>query len=199
MMTMVKMTESQKRFIESQRIPESSLFDASGMRRRRYQFEMEKQEKLFAYGVKQCIRGHETIRTRKGHCIQCDTARIAFMMRAYQEAYVYLAGSLRQKVIKIGFSETPWDRGPHLNIIGYGGIADWRVLYYAKFTKAGTVEFTAHQRLLEFLSSRTYFRENVTVECREIFACGYPTARDALLAASPDPANSEWEYQDAPL
>src|SRR5260370_31670747 len=194
---MVKLTDDQARLLRSHQIPERAIFDASGMSRRRYQREMEIEEKLFAIGVTPCKRGKHTIRTRNGHCIQCNTANIAFIKRHYQNAYVYIAGSRRERGIKIGCSEAPWKREALINQRGYGGISDWRLLFYAKFPNAGKIEFYAHNRLSEFASYRTYFRENVQVECREIFSCGYSKARGTLTAVSANGATPEWEYSDA--
>jgi hypothetical protein len=193
---MVTLTDSQARFLRSQQIPESAIFDASGMSRRRYQYEMEIEEKLFAIGVAPCKKGKHTIRTRNGHCIQCNTANIAFVNRHYQDAYVYIAGSRKERVIKIGCSATPWNREALLNQRGYGGISDWCLLFYARFPNAGKIEFFAHHRLSKFASYRTYFRESIQVECREIFSCGYSEARDALTAASANGATKEWQYSD---
>jgi hypothetical protein len=196
---MVALTESQKRFLNSQQIPESAVFDASGLPPRRYRPEMERQEKLFAIGVSECFRRHQSIRTRAGHCIQCGTASIGFIMRYYREAYVYIAGSRREKVVKIGCSKTPWDRGQILNTLGYGNISDWQLLYYAKYSDAGKVEFAVHRHLSEFASPRRYIREYNAVDCREIFSCGYSEARQALTSASPDGATNEYEYSNAPF
>jgi hypothetical protein len=82
-----------------------------------------------------------------------------------------IVGSRSEKVLKIGSSDTPWDRGPHLNILGYGGVSDWKILYYASFPDAGKVEFNVHSALSTFASPRKYFREGVETDCREIFAC----------------------------
>lgn len=159
---------------------------------------MERAGQRFAIVSNPCYRGHY-LRSHKGHCIQCDTSRIAFVNRHYKEAYVYLVGSRIERVFKIGSSESPWDRGPHLNHIGYGGITDWDVLYYAQVKDAGKVEFAVHSELAGHVSPRKWVREGLHQVSKEIFACAWVTARAALTNAIGDDAKSEWEAPSAYL
>ncbi len=194
---MTKLTDEQKSFLASQQIPESAVFDAAGMPPRRYRPLMEREEKLFVIGVSPCLQRGHTMRTRAGHCVQCDTKKIAFITRYYRQAFVYIAGSQRTKLVKLGSSQTPLNREAIINQLGYGGISDWRLLYYAKFANAGMVEFTAHGILARYSTPRSYTREYAEVECREIFRCGYDTAKKALESASPNGLSNGWERPDA--
>src|SRR6266545_1528099 len=49
-----------------------------------------------------CRRMGHRLRTRAGHCIQCNPTNIAFQRREDTPGYVYIAGSLSGRVIKIG-------------------------------------------------------------------------------------------------
>jgi hypothetical protein len=192
-----KLADEQKRFLASQQISESAVFDAAGMPPRFYRPLMEQEEKLFVIGVSPCLQRGHTMRTRAGHCILCDTKKIAFITRHFQQAYVYIAGSQRSKFVKLGLSRTPWNREAIINQLGYGGISDWQLLCYAKFPNAGKVEFAAHKSLTGHLTARSYTREHAEVECREIFRCGYGIAKKALESASPDSLSGGWEHPDA--
>lgn len=183
---MSEFTDGIKRFLATQGIAEEEVLDASRISRRLYKTVMELEGKLFAVVRAPCYRGHY-LKSRAGHCIQCDTRRIAFTRRHYREAYVYIAGSRTERVLKIGSTGAPWNKESYLNTIGYGGIVDWKVLYFRKVPDAGKVEFSVQKRLAACASTRKYFREGVEVKCREIFACGYLTARKALSSASPTP------------
>lgn len=191
-------TDEIRSFLRSQRIAESDVCDASMLSPRRYKRAMEREGKLFAIVKNPCYRGHR-LRSHKGHCIQCDTSRIAYVTRPHKEAYVYIVGSRRHRVIKIGWSETPWNRGPHLNNIGYGGIQDWKALYYASYLEAGKVELSAHSVLSRYATPRTWIREGEVQESREIFKCSYGKAREALEAVSDAPGEGEWENRSARL
>jgi hypothetical protein len=191
---MLALTEGQKYFLASQRIQESEVLNASRMSPRRYKNAMEHEGKLFALVSQSCYNGHY-LKNRSGHCFQCNTARIAFTRRHHKEAYVYIAGSRAERVLKIGSTEMPWNKAAYLNTLGHGGMTGWTVLYYAKVAKAGKVEFDAHDLLAPYVSSRTYVREGWQVDCREIFACAYVTARSALTRALDGHGTDEWEYR----
>jgi hypothetical protein len=121
---MTGFTDEIRSFLRSQRILEDWVCDASMVGPRRYKRKMKAQGKLFAIVRDPCYRGHY-IRSHAGHCMQCDTSRIAYVLRYYRrEAYIYVVGSRRHRLLKIGWSETPYDRADHLNIIGYGEIYD---------------------------------------------------------------------------
>jgi hypothetical protein len=91
-------------FLKKHKISDAELFDASGLKRQQYQVIMEQENKKFAFGVDPCSNGH-ALRTRAGHCIQCNTARIAFERRHSATGQVYIAGSLKGQSIKIGFTK----------------------------------------------------------------------------------------------
>jgi T5orf172 domain len=143
---MVGFTEEIRSFLASQRINESEVLDASRLSPRSYKYAMELEGKLFAIVRRPCYQGHY-LRSRSGHCIQCDTRRIAFTKRHYKEAYVYIAGSQAARVVKVGSTSTPWEKEAYLNTIGYGDISDWKIPYYTKVPNAGKVEFNAHSQL----------------------------------------------------
>jgi hypothetical protein len=185
-------TEEIRLFLRSQAIAENEVFDASKLSSRRYKGAMNRVGKKFAIVQNPCYRGH-FIRSNKGHCIQRDTSRIAFVKRHRQTAYVYIAGSRAEKLLKIGFSETPWDRGSYLNQMAYGDIRDWKLLYYANVAEAGRIEFAVHSALSEYEAPREWVREGTRQTSREIFRCSYITARRALLDAIGDSPNRQWQ------
>jgi hypothetical protein len=191
-------TDEIRSFLRSQGIAESEVCDASMLSPRRYKPAMEREGKLFAIVKNPCYRGHQ-LRSHKGHCIQCDTSRIAYVTRHHKVAYVYIVGSRRHRVIKIGWSETPWNRGPHLNNIGYGGIHDWELLYYASHLEAGKVELSADSVLSRYAAPRIWIREGEVQESREIFECSYGKAREALEAVSEAAGEGGWEHPSARL
>lgn len=185
-------TDEIRTFLRSQRIPEDWVCDASAVGPRRYKRKMEAEGKLFAIVREPCYRGHY-VRSHKGHCMQCDTSRIAYVLRHHKEAYVYIAGSRHHRLLKIGWSETPYDRADHLNAIGYGEIYDWQLLYYGSYPEAGKVELSAHSRLSWCMTPRSWIREGMPQDAREIFKCSYAKAREAIQAVAKMNGESEWE------
>lgn len=155
---MATLSPDQLFFLQTQKIPSSSLFDASGMRTADYQAAMKAEGRSFAYGVTPCGNGGHTLRTRKGHCIECDHARIAFMLRHDKRAYVYIAASYAGKLIKIGSSGDVADRANKLCEYLYGGFGDWQVLSTVATDAAGRIECDVHSRLLPYSVAGHYVR-----------------------------------------
>jgi hypothetical protein len=186
-------TEEIRWFLASQRIDESEVYDASHLSSRQYKRAMERAGKLFAIVSSPCYEGHY-LKSHKGHCIQCNTARISFVKGPHTEAYVYIAGSRSERVLKVGSSESPWDRAAHLNQRSYGGISDWTLLYYTSFPNAGQIELNIHSMLSAYVSPRKYFNDRWEQESREIFACAYHTVKIALYKAASTPVAKEWEH-----
>ncbi|WP_038932204.1 GIY-YIG nuclease family protein [Bradyrhizobium japonicum] len=179
---MAELTEQELHFLYTQRIDESAIMDCSWMRSHGYKWHMEREGYLWCIAPKSCYAGHR-LRSRAGHCIQCDTARIAFVKRHHDTAYIYIAGSPQSKVVKIGNAIWPERRVTALNTRDYGGITDWVMLYHAKFEEAGKIEFAAHGRLF-------VYRRGV----KEIFRCNYETAHNALMEATQGYlGEDEWE------
>jgi T5orf172 domain len=179
---MADLTDEELRFLYTQRIDESAVMDCADMRRRRYKWAMEEEGYLWCISPTYCYNGHR-LRSRPGHCIQCDTSRIAFVKRNHDAAYIYIAGSLESKVLKVGNAIWPERRVAALNTRHYGGISDWVMLYHIKFEEAGKIEFGTHGRLYGC-------RRGV----KEIFRCDYELARKALAQASVGyTGTNEWE------
>jgi T5orf172 domain len=179
---MADLTDDELRFLYTQRIDESAVMDCSLMRPHRYKWAMEEEGYLWCISPTYCYNGHR-LRSRPGHCIQCDTSRIAFVKRHHDAAYIYIAGSLASKVVKVGNAIWPERRVGALNTRYYGGITDWVMLYHIKFESAGKIEFETHGRLYGY-------RCGVT----EIFRCNYELARKALAEASAAyTGTDEWE------
>lgn len=168
---MAELMENELRFLWTQRIDESEVMDCADMRPHGYKWAMEKEGYLFCIAPRSCYNGHR-LRSRPGHCIQCETARIAFVRRHHAAAYIYIAGSLASRVVKVGNAIWPERRVSAINSRRYGGIRDWVMLYHIKFANAGKVEFGAHGRLNSYRRGR-----------REIFGCSYALARKALTEA----------------
>lgn len=183
---MTDLTDDELRFLYSQRIDESAVMDCSYMRRRRYKRAMEEEGYLWCISPTYCYNGHR-LRSRPGHCIQCDTSRIAFVKRHHDVAYIYIGGSLASRVVKVGSALWPERRGGALNSRYYGGITDWVILYYTKFEAAGKIEFQTHGRLYGYRCAG-----------KEIFRCNYELARTALTEVSAGCAGTdEWERRGA--
>lgn len=185
---MADLTAHELQFLYTQRIDESAVMDCSWMRSHAYKLEMKQEGYLWCIAPKPCYVGHR-LRSRAGHCIQCNTARIAFVKRHYDTAYIYIAGSLSSRVVKVGNAIWPERRVDALNSRRYGGITDWVLLYHAKYDAAGKIEFVAHGRLFGY-----------RWDMKEIFRCSYEMARKAVMDATQGYlGEDEWERRMAAI
>jgi hypothetical protein len=176
-----KLNKAQLQFLHEQGIPVDLVFDATGLSTKQYTPLMKEQGKLFACGVTPCKKSRHTLRTRSGHCIQCDTKSIAYTLRHYKRAYVYIAGSLTKSLIKVGVSTEHEKRADHLNRMSYGGARDWRILATILTENAGMVEFHVHDRLSDKLREIPYQKDDRQQVGNECFASDYIEAKKYLL------------------
>ena len=176
---MATLTDFQIDFLRSQRIPLSRVFDASGLKQSEYRKVMSELSLPIAYGVGPCAAAGHTLRTRAGHCAQCNTAVIAFMRRNDETASVYVAQSPSAGLVKVGLASDTAARIASLRRLGYGGVSDWQLRQQRTCARAGFVEFTVHAALEPWRARRTYSRDGSLVECRELFGC---STEDAMFA-----------------
>lgn len=149
------------------------IIDATGLSADRRKTVMSTLQVPFYYGGTPCQAAGHTLRTKPGHCIQCDTAKIAYQLRSSATGHVYLAYSPKMGYIKVGYSrDHPQDRGLFLRNEAYGNIKDWDIKRIQHFANgAGKIEFKIHAQLESYQRSIHYYKGNDLVECREIFLC----------------------------
>jgi hypothetical protein len=171
-------------FLQAQRIPESLVFHSGGLPKRLYKPIMKELEAILVTGATPCAAAGHTIRTRAGHCAQCDTSRIAFQARHSSPGFVYVAVSKRLGLHKVGSCLNVVKRLTALNGCSYGGANDWQVIDQIYSSNAGRTEFDIHALLDPYRSPVRYRRENRWVECRETFRAPSSTVLRAMLSCS---------------
>jgi hypothetical protein len=113
--------------------------------------------------------------------------------RNFLPDYLYIAGSLSRRVIKVGKTKSPRRRQQELRRQEYGSIRDWRILYFIRVKNAGQIEDAVLFRL----------RQNDTEpnaddlswgNSSEIVPCSFSVALDALahFTSDEDRAKSWW-------
>lgn len=174
------LTTEQLLFLRRHKIGTSMVMDASGYRREDYDARMRQQDKLFAFGVTPCAAGH-TLRSRAGHCIQCNTATISFMLRHHRRATVYIAASRSKRLVKIGLTTDIAAREEQLRKYLYAEADDWIMVSSVPCENAGRVEASAHTKLAAHQAQSRYFWDGQWRDCYEVFRCGYFTAHRAVM------------------
>lgn len=171
----------QKDFILEHKITEDELFDASLI----YNLNdikdiMFERQKIFAFNYyKSCSKGHNLI-SRAGHCIQCRTANIEFIRRYVSSGFIYIAGSIKAKMIKVGFTKGIENRSISLNKTKYGGFSDWELLCSVDCEQGGIVERKIHGDLYQNSVVKTYQHDGKSQKANELFHCSYDKALNSL-------------------
>ncbi len=78
---MISLTDEQLLFITEHKIPVEKVFDATGLKKSDYSEIMKSSDKWLAIGTIPCAKFNHTMRTRSGHCVQCNPAAINFFLR----------------------------------------------------------------------------------------------------------------------
>ena len=180
-----KLSSDQIEFLKKYRIDPSEIFDATGMRQSRYKEAMQITGQHFAIGVTPCKTSGHTIRTKYGHCVQCKPDKISYMKRHSESAYVYIAHSTSQQLIKVGVTTQLQERLENLNWERYGQATDWKILAVAQVDEAGKIENQVHQKLHAYRHSSTSIRADQEIVCYELFRCSFAQAKTALISVLP--------------
>jgi hypothetical protein len=174
------LTEYELSFLSSISLGPDDVFDGRGMPQWRWRQLAKEQGKALALG-RPCQNGGHRLRTRGGHCVQCDPKKLAYQDRFTAEQYVYVAGSLSAKLIKIGTCVNRRQRERQLRAEGYGGVGDWQLLYSMKVRNAGEVEHQTRTKLADyFVPPRSYWKDDVEQYAIELLRCSFSRARRAL-------------------
>lgn len=172
------MDKELQEFIHQHKLDKSDFFNAEGRTINSCYNEMKKSDKLFAFNTTPCQRGGHTIRDRKGHCIVCNPASIAFIMRSRQVGYIYIACSKNKQFTKVGMStEKMSSRISKLNSRKVGNTGDWEVIESFKCPNANQIELLAHSILDKYKVKGDSYG---LVESYEIFRCGFQKAHETI-------------------
>ncbi len=180
------LTKEQKDFIKKHKISEDLLIDAngSGMSDELKQA-LTDTKRVLTYNTSGCaVNADHGFTTIEGYCVECDTDKIAVALRTYKTGYIYIAGSIKAHLIKVGSSNETKDRIKALNIATTknGGYDDWELLFQAKTETLGKVERMFQQKLSDYKSSAQYEKGSKIQNGGELYRCSYAKAKDTMTA-----------------
>lgn len=140
-----------------------------------------------------CEKAGHRLRSKRGACIQCETRNISFYRRTHEFGTVYIMGSLKSGLLKVGTSKAVDVRNKKNNWEAHGGVDDWVVLFEQQFENAGRVELDAHARIERCNVHGTYLKDRKTIQnSRELFRCPFSTAKAAIVATKEKQLSKEW-------
>jgi len=161
------LTNDEFSFLVEHKIHWENLFDARGLPPSGWD---DSAKKLgLDFGLSEpCYKGHR-LRSRKGHCIQCRTAEIAFLRRNSANGYIYIAATKLGKLYKIGSTIDFKQRLKALRQTQYAGFDDWQIICVARIKNSGKIEFDIHRKLDDFKVARSYLNSGVETNATEVF------------------------------
>lgn len=145
---------------------------------------MRSENKYFAYNTTACEKGHN-LRSRSKHCIVCDTYKIQKYKELYDPGFVYIAGSKRKGIIKIGSSKDSWTIVKRQNYLnekkGYAETNDWKILYSVFCDKRGFHEKEIHKLLKPFHAVGFVYQKEDLTNSTEVYYSSYKNAHEIIL------------------
>jgi hypothetical protein len=176
---MTPFTASELAFLARHNFSPDEVHDGRGQNKWWRELQAKESGKILILTSVRCQAMGHRIRTRAGHCAQCKPASIGFTKRETLLGYVYIAGSLRERFIKIGVTEDIRQRERQLNTDRYGGASDWMVLHYDRLENMQRVEREIASRISGKRIFNGYIKDGHERIAEEIIQCSFSAALDA--------------------
>jgi len=177
------LTRDELAFLASQGLTESDVLDGRRMSKEQIRLVAKDRGKAVVLGAT-CAKGGHRLRTRSGHCVQCDTKKLGYQTRHRKASDVYIAFSRSAGLTKVGSSTDYNTRINKLNFDGVGGARDWRLLFRIAAEEGGRLEVEAQVLLAGYLAPTTYVKDGRQQDSRECFTCLPARAMEAILHAA---------------
>ena len=185
------LTDREKQFIKRHGLSTSDFYDAGLEKKNEYHDNAKALGCNFVVSGRLCHDGCHRLRTRNGHCIECDPAKILYQTRHDMAGAIYVAACCRY--CKIGMvqkcgsrlEEAIESREYKLNSEGgYGGETDWQIIEYYEVPKgAGRIEHMAQDALSDYKTEGSYYHDGCMRTTNEMFSCDPDMAIEALEEA----------------
>ncbi len=193
------LTQSELGFLASQGLSAEDVFDARRLPQEVWFRMIDATTKRVALGSK-CRKAGHRLRSRRGHCVQCDTSKLGYQAPYLADQYVYIAGSRLAKLIKIGTCTDLDQRERQVRAERYGSAGDWRFIFHIEVSKAGEIENLAQSRLSRYCVIRPYWKNGAMQDGIELFKCSFSRARKALMeVADSAKLSGPWESGNSAL
>lgn len=178
-----ELTAQELAFLTSQHLGPDDVFDARWMSQERWFREIKIAGKTIALGSP-CRKAGHRLRSRKGHCVQCDTRKIAFAARHDLTQHIYIAGSCKARLIKVGVCGNLLQRIRQIRTERHGDAADWEVLYALHMERAAEVEDIVLDQLGRYSVDEYYWKDGTPQKSIELRRCSFSQALAALTSVA---------------
>jgi hypothetical protein len=178
----VVLTTRETEFLKSQGLSAADVYVTGGRSPASVKDAAKREGKLILLHTPCQAAGHR-LKTRHGHCVQCDTKKIAYAKRPSQPGTVYVAVSKSKRLVKVGSAKDTLARDTKNNFDGYAGARDWVTVFKVRLDQAARVELDAQTALRVHQALITYERDGLPQTAREAFTCSASAAVDAVTRA----------------
>jgi hypothetical protein len=179
----VRVSARELEFLTSHNVNANRVLMTEGMNSAQVRALMSDTNYLVAAGTAPCRSGHR-LKTRTGHCPQCQPDALAISRRWVESGFLYVAYSGALNAVKVGLAESSIEkRQASLNRTNYAAASDWQIFYYLEAEQIGRLENTAHQGLARYKRLAFYEKNGDYVEAKELFSCSLEVAVSTIEAA----------------
>ncbi len=177
------LTRAEVDFLSSQGLTEVDVLDGRRMSKEQIRL-VAKDRGLAVVLGSACAKAGHRLRTRSGHCVQCDTSKLGYQKRHLEPKDLYIAFSRRAGLIKIGSSNSVDVRINKINFEGVGGATDWRPIFKVPVKEGQRLETEVQNLLLEHMAPTSYMKDGRRQDSRECFKCSAAQALETVLHAA---------------
>ncbi|RWK79068.1 MAG: hypothetical protein EOR51_22565 [Mesorhizobium sp.] len=147
------LTKDEIEFLRTQGLTAADVYDGRIQTSAGWKAGVRASGKTVVLGSPCTSKGHR-LRTRSGHCAQCDTAKLGYQRRHNTAGYIYIAGSRSAKLIKVGTCVDIDQRVRNLKNQAYGNTSDWVMLFTAHVDAGGKTESDVLASSVDEIQSR---------------------------------------------
>lgn len=180
------LSKEQLEFLNKHNVPLEKVYDANGYSKSYYQDIMKRQGKIVAFNVSACKANGHTLRTRSGHCAQCNTIHLEFQKRHDYSGIIYIAGSKDGSILKVGYSKALEIRSKSLIRTKYAGFKDWEIIFGLFSPTAGQIESQIKFKLKKYSRAFNYEHDGKLQDADEIYSCSFAKAKPVLIQICED-------------
>ena len=163
------MNQREINFLSKHGLTSDDVYDGRNETRANYRINAKKIGKNIILGRPCNAAGHR-LKTRAGHCIQCDPAKLAYATRQQLNGYLYIAKSKSIRPIKVGFTSSINKRANSLNHGWYAGQSDWKIVFSQKLNNAGEIENAVKKKLGRYKATGHFYeKDGASQQATELF------------------------------
>lgn len=169
-------------FLKEHRIHIADIYDGRKQCTSAWKVSAKEGNYPFILTQRRTCSGNHRLKTRSGHCPQCNSANIAFIRRESATGYVYIASAHRGKIVKIGYAKDINVREATLREQGYGGYHDWKIICFFRTHDAGKMERRVSARFADRRAYGNYFKDGKWQTATEMFRYNQSSALEFFMA-----------------